>query len=612
MENFEEDLVSEGKKRIYLLIYFIISIYVLIFSRLFYLQIIKGDFFYTSAIRNKLRKDVVLPLRGKIFDRNDKLLVDNVPQFDLVYIPQYSEKGILSLLEELLVVEKNYFFNIYSKKSSQAKYLPIILKKNLSFKEIAKVENYLLRLPGIFIQESQIRDYESEEAFSSILGYVGLPSIKELENDEILYNELTGKTGLEKYYNNQLKGIPQVNYSVVDSRGRKRFLDFEEEFLKNLKTTNLQEGQSIKLTLDKDLQIQAYNLLEGFAGGLIGIIPHSGEIIFSVSRPTFKGSSFSFGISQQNWNALINNKEKPMINRVFQATYSPGSTFKPFVLIAGLEKNIISDRTEECCTGVVQTKTRAFHCWLSSGHGQVNPVRSLRESCNNFYHRLSMKLDVNDIAYYAYSFGLGKKYDIGFSSESEGLVPTKEWKLSFVKKPWSLGDNLSLAIGQSYISINLLQLATSYGTIATKGLLMKPFIVQEIFTKEGFSQKFYPQLLDKIYLKESTWKVLHQGLYEVVNNPAGTVFKKRIAKIQASGKTGTTQVYSFTKDKIYQKCINLEKSKRHHGLFVAYAPSLTEPKIVVAGVLEHACSGSSVAPIVFQMIKAYLEKYESF
>lgn len=612
MENFEEDLISIGKKRIYILIYFVVGVYFIIIARLFYLQIIKGDFFYTSAIKNKLRKEVVLPPRGKIVDRNDKILVDNLPQFDLVYVPQYSEKGILSTVEKLLLVEKDYFFNIYNKNSLQAKYLPIILKKNLSFSEIAKIENYLLRLPGIFIQESQIRDYDFEQAFSSILGYVGLPSVKELENDEILYNELTGKTGLEKYFNTQLKGIPQVNYSVVDSRGRKRILDFEEEFLKNLKKTSLQEGQNIKLTLDKDLQIQAYNLLEGFAGGLIGILPHSGEIIFSVSRPTFKGSSFSFGISHDAWKSLINDKEKPMINRIFQANYSPGSTFKPFVLMAGLEKNIISDKTQEYCTGTVQTKTRAFHCWLSSGHGPVDPVKSLRESCNNFYHRLSMKLDVNDIAYYSYSFGLGKKYNIGFSSESEGIIPTKEWKLTSIKKPWSLGDNLSLAIGQSYVSINLLQLAVSYGTIATKGLQMKPFIVQEIFTKEGFSQKFYPEILDKIHLKESTWRILHKGLYEVVNHPTGTVFKKRIAKIQASGKTGTTQVYSFSKDKIYQKCINLEKSKRHHGLFVAYAPSLSEPKIVVAGVLEHSCSGSSVSPIVFQMIKAYLEKYESF
>ncbi len=612
MENFEEDLISGSKKRVYVLIYFVIFIYCVIFSRLFYLQIMKGNFFYTTAIRNKLRKEIVLPPRGRIFDRNDKILVDNVPRFDLIYIPQYSEKGVLIALEELLFSEKNYFLNIYNKQNTQAKYLPVVLKKNLSFVEIAKVENHLLRLPGIFIQESQVRDYEVEEAFSSILGYVGLPSVKELEDDEILYNELTGKTGLEKYFNTQLKGVPQSIYSVVDSRGRKRVLDFEEEFLKNLKTTSLQEGQNLKLTLDKDLQIQAYNLLEGFAGGLIGIVPSSGEIIFSVSRPSFKGSSFSFGISHYDWKALVENKEKPMMNRIFQANYSPGSTFKPFVLIAGLENNIISGQTQENCTGSIQMKSRLFHCWLSYGHGLVNPVRSLRESCNNFYHRLSMKLNVNDIAYYAYSFGLGKKYNIGFSSESEGVVPTKEWKLSYVKKPWSLGDNLSLAIGQSYISTNLLQLALSYGVIATKGLLMKPFVVQEIFTKEGFSQKFYPEILEKVSLKESTWNIVRQGLYEVVNHPAGTVFKRRIPKIQASGKTGTTQVYSFSKDQIYQKCMYLEKSKRHHGLFVAYAPSVTDPKIVVAGVLEHSCSGSAVSPIVFQMIKAYLEKYESF
>ncbi len=611
MENFEEDLIYQSRKRFKILFYLTFTFFILLLIRLFYLQIIKGEDFYIYSLKNKIRKDITLPPRGRIYDRSGFLLADNIPRFDLVYIPQYAQKSTLDQLSNLLKIPKNNFLKTIKNYTSQARYLPIILKKNVSFEEIAKVENYLSELPGISIQEEQTRIYYEEEAFSSVLGYVALPNQKELENPQILPQELIGKSGLEKTYQNQLRGSPSISYSIIDAKGRKRELDFEDEFLKKLPKYPFIEGQNLKLTLDKDLQLKAYHSFKNESGGMIGLNPQTGEVLFLVSSPGFKGSQFAFGISKEDWLKLSNNPQKPLINKVFQEHYAPGSTFKPFPLITALEKKIISPYHEEYCTGSLKLKNRSFHCWRSSGHGSVNIIKSLRESCNNFYHKLGLKLNVDDLAHYSYLFGFGEKQKLNLGLESTGIVPTKEWKKNKFNQEWQLGDTLSVTIGQSYVTINILQLALAYSIIATKGRLMKPYLVQEFFTKKGFQQYSYPEEVKKIELKDQTWKLVQQGLYEVVNHPTGTAFKHRKGNIEASGKTGTAQVYSFHQNSIYQSCYLLEKNKRHHGLFVAYAPS-DKPRIVVAMVLEHGCSGASTAPYVFNMIESYLKKYASF
>ena len=326
--------------------------------------------------------------------------------------------------------------------------------------------------------------------------------------------------------------------------------------------------------------------------------------------PSFDPSKFSRKLTTKYWNSILENENNPMRDRSIQEHYAPGSTFKTISALAALEENIITPETEFECGGSLKVGRRTFHCWKKSGHGSVNVVGALRESCDVFFYQIAKKMDVDDLAKYAKGFGLGSRTGVSLPREISGLMPTKEWKKKRYGRPWQKGETLATIIGQSYVLMTPLQLANSYAMIANGGTGYRPTLIKEVFSSNGdIIENGKPEVVRKIEIKPENLKVIKQGLYEVVNERKGTAWWYRLPKGEISGKTGTSQVIEFSADKIYHKCEEREYKYRHHGIFGSYAPS-NNPRIAVAVVVEHGCHGSSAAaPVAKAIIKKYLEKY---
>jgi penicillin-binding protein 2 len=397
----------------------------------------------------------------------------------------------------------------------------------------------------------------------------------------------------------------------VDARGRrKRYINTDNLF-KGIEDEPPLSGMGVKLTIDRDMQIAAYNALEGKVGGIIALDIDSGEVLTMVSRPSFDPSQFSRGLTPEYWRSLITNKEHPLRDRNIQEHFSPGSTFKALTGIAAFEEGAIDEHTEVFCNGSFRLGRKVYHCWKKEGHGPTNLVKAIRESCNVFFQKAANKMDIDDIAKYAKAFGMGARTGISLPREVSGLIPTKEWKKKRFGQEWQAGETLSCAIGQSYVLGSTIQLATAYAAIANGGKIYRPYVVKDVYdTKGELVKTFTPEIISQIEMKnEKTLKLVREGLYQVVNNPKGTAFYRRGQGIQMAGKTGTAQVRSASADKVYAKCENMDYESRHHGLFVGFAP-YDNPKIAAAVIIEHGCHGSSAAtPVAEAVITQYMKKY---
>jgi penicillin-binding protein 2 len=372
--------------------------------------------------------------------------------------------------------------------------------------------------------------------------------------------------------------------------------------------------KNLILSIDQDLQNAAVRGFGNKTGGLIAIDPRNGEVLAMVSRPSFDPSDFSRGIDPDVWAKLISDETHPLRDKTIQDHYSPGSTFKTITAIAALEEGIIDKDTTFNCTGSISLGSRKVHCWKKEGHGNMNVVTAIMHSCDVFFYRVAQKFkSVDDIAKYAFHLGLGKKTGIELAREVPGLIPTEAWKQQRFNTPWSPGETLYVAIGQSFDLVTTIQLANAYAAIVNGGTLYKPHIVKEIQSDDGKILKdAIPQILDKTTLKRETVELVTQGLYGVVNTPGGTAYSLHTPGMEWAGKSGTVQLVTQKVDKLYGKsaCTRLPYIHRHQGLFVAYAP-IKDPSIVVAIVSEHDCGGGShgAGPVAAEVIKTYLKKY---
>jgi penicillin-binding protein 2 len=370
-------------------------------------------------------------------------------------------------------------------------------------------------------------------------------------------------------------------------------------------------GKNIILTVDQDLQRAAVEAFGEKVGSLVAIDPRNGEILAMVSRPSFDPTEFSRGIPSELWVKLLANESKPMGDKTIGDHYPPGSTFKVVTAIAGLEEGVIDENTRIHCSGKMPFGGRPFHCHKKGGHGDVNVVSALTQSCDIFFYRVAQRLkSVNDIAKWATHMGLGRKTGINLAREVPGLIPTEEWKMKRFKQPWSAGETLSVAIGQSYVLVTALQLANLYASIGNGGTLYQPHLLRSIESNDGqVEQEIAGEVADRAELSPKTRELVMQGLWGVINAPGGTAASQRLPGMDFVGKTGTVQVMRIAEDKIYQKCDGMKFKDRHHGVFAGFAPA-KNPVIAVAVIGEHACSGSrGAAPIARAVVKRYLEKY---
>lgn len=616
----EEELVKIHKTRGGMIGNIIFAAFGLLLARLWYLQVYKGEVLHNFSIQNRLRKEVVWAPRGMLFSRDDQLLVDNIPRYDAIVTPQYllDREATIERLTKILGMEPGSIEKLLKKNANQATYRPITVKKNIGFEELAQIESLNAELPGVSVEIFISREYKDKDVGAHLLGYISeisqtqLPKLRRRDGMDYRLGDFIGQFGIEEQLDKYLRGANGHEFVEVDARGRrKRYINTDNLF-KGIEDQRPDPGMNIKLTIDRDMQLAGYAALEGRVGSVISIDIDTGEILAMVSRPAFDPSQFSRGLTPEYWRSLVTDKFNPLRDRNIQEHYSPGSTFKAITGIAAFEEGEIDERTEVFCSGNLRFGRKVYHCWKKGGHGPTSIIKAVRESCNVYFQRAAMKMDIDTIAKYANIFGMGKRTGISLPREVSGLIPTKAWKKKRLGQEWQPGETLSCAIGQSYVLSSSIQLAQSYAAIANGGKIYRPYVVKDIYTPKGELLKtFTPEMMSDFKLKNpKTLQFIREGLFQVLNNPKGTAFARRGKGILMAGKSGTAQVVRSSADKVYQKCDSMEYEYRHHGIFVGFAP-YNNPKVATAAIVEHGCSGSgAAAPVVEAVVTAYMKKYQ--
>lgn len=610
----------------------ILIVFSLLFMRLWFLQIIEGDELREYSEKNRVKENKIRAPRGLILDREGRILVDNIIGYDAAIIPQY-----VSMLDEtaaevspILKIETNKIINnVKISRRKNGPFMPVTIKENLSLEEVFRLKRIRIYHPGLIVDETVLRYYPLEENGAQLFGYVGEISKKQLVNYNkknlgkftLQQGDIIGQSGLEEVWDTQLRGHDGLSFIEVDAHGRES--PTENKAFLGLKIQPAINGNNIMLSIDKDIQEAAHKAMleqKDKTGPRIGgvvAMKTNGEILAWVNTPSFNPNRFARGISNEVWTQLVNDPYKPLRNKVIQDHFAPGSVIKPIVALAALQENIITPSTIVSAPGQMRFGNRVYHDSLKNGHGDITVYRAIESSSNIFFFKMGIQLGIDNIAKYAKAVGLGARTNIELSNESPGLFPTKEWKLNNKGEIWQPGENLSNAIGQGFVLTTLLQISFAYNAIATDGKLYKPLLVKKIIDANGFTVKeFQPEIVRDISLENSeahidvkNIRVVREAMRRVANGEHGTARWWRIPGVEMAGKTGTTQVMSFSADDIYTRCETRPINQRHHGSFIAFAPAAA-PEILVGALTEHACHGNvGAAPVVRDVIRAYMEKY---
>ncbi len=593
----------EFRQKIKIIIVLVLVALSMLLTRLWYLQVVKGSEFKQRSEDNSIRFRKIMPLRGLIMDRNRRVMVDNRPSFDVLYMPSRGRNHdrIIEKLKEIYRSRSLEFSSDQPLPKQMKPYLPIRLEKNVGMEKVAVVETNALDLSGVYIDVSPIRLYLDGEALGPVIGYTGEVSKVELEKEDEEYTsgDISGKHGVEKFLDSYIRGRRGAELVEVNAYGKE---------IKNLGRIDPVSGYNIILNIDVDLQKNAWEAFEGRAGAAVVLDPRDGAVLAMVSSPSFDPNLFNSGVSGEQWSKIIGNPLNPMSNRAIAGQYPPGSTYKLIVAAAALEEGIITPDTRFSCNGSFDFGKRQFHCWQKNGHGSVNLHRALVESCDVYFYNVGRQLGVDKIAHYANLFGLGGATGIDLPNEKNGLIPTKKWKLARMKQPWQAGETISISIGQGFDLVTPLQLASAYGALANGGTLWKPRLVKCIETIDGKVHKeFLPEKRGNLPLKKETIDVLRRGLWGVVNEPGGTCRVAARPNADVCGKTGTAQVVSLPQNDRDRRDKRIGVLQRDHALFVCFAP-LANPEIAVAVIVENAGHGGSVAgPIARKILDAYFD-----
>ncbi len=580
----------------------ILMVFALLFLRLIYLQLIKGEEYRRLSQTNCIRLKSIKSSRGLIYDRNRLLLVDNRPAFDLNIVLEDAHplEQTVEKLAGLVDIPFEDLMESIKKKGRAAFYKPVTLKRDISRQQLAVVEAHKLDLPGVQIEIEPTRHYIYPKTAAHLIGYLGQINKQELESGQypnVRPQDAIGRYGVEKSFESHLQGKRGGRQVEVDVNGR---------VIKELKRVEPECGKDIYLSLDLGLQRTAEELLKDQEGAVVAIDPANGDVLVMASAPGFDQNDFIGGISIKKWRALMDNPGRPMINKAIQAEYPPASTYKILTSLAGLEEKVIDQNSTFFCPGFYKFGNRRYHCWNKYGHGHLNVVNALAQSCDVFYYQTGEKLGVDKLAQYATGCGLGQLTGVDLAHERPGLIPTAAWKKRRFNEPWQAGETLSISIGQGFNLVTPLQMAVFIAAVGNGGTLYKPRIVRSIMDNEGnVVKKIEPEIIGGIPAGKETLSLVREGLYRVVQGNRGTARKIRINGVDISGKTGTAQVFSRKKGEKFDN-ENLERHLQDHAWFVCYAPS-ENPVIAISVIIEHGEHGASAAaPIAGALIRKYL------
>lgn len=594
------------KQRLIVAMYCVIAVFVVLICRLFYLQVIEGEELRRLSENNCIRLQSIDPQRGLIYDRNGILLVDNRPSFDLSIILK-DAKPINNTIEKLskyIETTPDDLMLKIKKCKGISIYKPFLLKSDIGRDALAVINAHKYELPGVEVNVVPKRHYIHKRTAAHLIGYLSKINSDELKSGKYPLcdsGDFIGKFGVEKAYKSYLRG---------ERGGRQVEVNATGQIVRILKTVNARPGRNIYLTIDLELQQKAEKLLEGVAGAVAAMDPATGEILALASSPSFDQNSFVNGMSHKQWNALISNRLRPMGNKAVQGEYPPASIYKIVTAIAGLEEGIINKDATFYCQGYYKFGDRDFRCWKETGHGRVDVVRALAESCDVFFYQVGQKVGIDRLAWYAKACGLGSATGINLDHEASGLVPTAAWKKRRTGVAWQQGETLSISIGQGYNLVSPLQMLVLTSAVANGGIRYKPLILKKVETAEGkiiSDDSFYTErkITGKLPASRQTLEIVKKGLWRAVNTGKGTATVARIDGIDISGKTGTAQVVGRKRGETADEQV-VTSHLKPHSWFVAFAPS-EDPKVAVSVVVEHGGHGSSkAAPIARELINTYL------
>lgn len=592
--------ISRFKRRCIIAAVLIICLALVLVGRLVYLQVYDHEMYSTLSRQNVLTITPIEPNRGLIYDRNGILIAKNLPSFNLSLIPSHitNLKATLAALQKIIPISKEELTLFEKHRSQYPPHQPIPLKVNLTEEQVADFYVDQYRFPGVIIQSQLLRQYPYADLLSNFLGYVGRINQEDLKQiDPVNYSasNYIGKTGIEKQYENELHG--QVGYEEVET-------DASGRTIRTLHRQPPIPGKNIYLTLDVKLQQAALQALGTESGSVIALDPNTGQILAMVSNPSYNPNPFVTGISQNDYQNLLNAPEHPLYNRDIRGIFSPASTIKPFYAFGALSQNVISPNFTIVDHGIftLPDSKHVFHDWKKGGHGIVNVSTAITQSCDIFFFTVAMKAGIVRMDKTLDAFGFGKPTGVDLPRELPGLAPSPQWKKKTIGLPWFPGDTVNVGIGQGYMMVTPIQLAQATEILANQGTLEPLHLLFKMQTVDGKNYMASVKPKQMFTIKDpKIWHTVIEAMQKVISSPLGTAshFGKD-APYTAAGKTGTAQVYG-KKDNEEDESPSTPRALRNNHLFISFAP-IDHPQIVVAVVMEHATGPDAVAR---QVMDAY-------
>lgn len=577
--------LSAGRIAAFLTVVF----FLIIIVRLWQLQLLQGDEYRKLSEENRLRIIRVAAPRGIIFDRNGIPLVKNTPYFFASMNSGNLNNVDIPALAELLKTDVASLAEKIKGRSRLNPYESIRLKEGLSPKEIAVIEAKRSDFPGLSVEVDFSRDYLFGTVGAHLIGYLGKPNEAQYGSGnfkDVPANAFIGQWGIERLYDNQLRGTAGEKVIEMDALGRE---------LRLIKEKRPIRGDDVALAVDIRLQKEAEDAFGDRAGALVAMKPGSGEILAFVSKPSFDPNLFARGIKARQWEELNQNKKLPLINRAVQSQYPPGSTFKIVTAIAALEEGLVVPDTKVSCSGGITYGKWHFGCWQKGGHGTLSLHRALVESCDVYFYEAGKKVGIDKIASYAREMGIGSESGLQIAKERSGVMPDTRWKLEKKKQPWYLGETFNASIGQGYVATTPFQMAQVTSIVADDGRIFRPS-----FLKLENS----PAPVRKMNVRHETFDEIRKSLFGVVNENGGTGWAARSSMTSICGKTGTAQVVGSKKDSLRGAMY------RDHAWFVAFAP-YEAPEIALSVMVEHGGhGGDAAAPIAKRAIETYMKSLQ--
>ena len=566
------------------------------------IQVLDHKKYWEKSEANRIREVIIPPQRGLIRARDRTILARNIGSYKVSIIRENCEdfEDSLQKIAVLLDLEIEELRDRIDKYKTLPSFRPIIIKDNLTLPEVSRVEARRLEMPELLLQAESKRDYPYGAFASHVLGYLQEISLEELQTEAYEQRrpgDLVGKTGIEKQYEDRLLGTAGHLLEIVNSMGRVVDKFNEEKPI---------PGESVWLTLDVDIQQTAEEILEGREGSVIVMDPKSGGILAWASYPNFDPNKFINRFTPEEWTDLRDNPNFPLQNRVIRGLYAPGSVFKLTMGLAALQSGAITERTSFQCNGIVQIYGQPRHCWYEPGHGRMNLIAAIKNSCNVFFYQTGLLMEIDTIAHYAKMLGLGRKTGIDIPGEVEGLVPSTQWKKTARDEPWYPGETISVAIGQGPMMLTPLQVAVHTAIIANRGEKVIPYLIDNRSrVGEENVEIRDPSLKPRVSIEKVHFEKVIQGAWMAVND-GGTAAAARVPGFDVCGKTGSTQTIGREEAERREK---LGVETKTHSWFTGFAPK-NNPRVVVTILIEYGGGGgTTAAPLSKKLFEIFKENY---